>query len=107
MIYGLPVNNSEFPFVPRIKEKAHAIVPLSEDILVAQKDEAAFFAGKVLYQFDHPYLNEISQLDYLECQLTLTIEASSCANLDLLGVPPVNYIDTEEAFSQLLEHLST
>jgi exosome complex exonuclease RRP6 len=95
-------NSRENPFRPRLHLKYHAISELSltqfPDTLL---NSDAISAG---YHFGHPYAVELKSLQFSEEQ-----QIQSISNLKQLTMPsplqPFEFIETEVAFSHMLEEL--
>ncbi len=89
------IDNSSSPFVPRLKEKPHALKPLS--ILVEYADDGTEI-------FSHPYRFEMEALKPLELQLKRTgrrEEPKELASTECLMV------DTVEKLQTMIDELST
>lgn len=93
--FTFPVDNSNNPFLPKLREKPHAIKPF---ILTPEFDEE----GNVL-AYQHPYLTEIDDFEPSDDVLK-KVEPIKAKNMDEV---PYIYVDTKESLNEMLLHLKS
>ncbi|KAK6171223.1 hypothetical protein SNE40_019458 [Patella caerulea] len=94
------VDNSSNPFVPLIKEKPNALVPLTESLKVNRSDD---YNVDVNFSYQHPY-----QFEILEFQVPTTqLEKEEPKMSLLLSTTPFTFIDTVPQLETLLTKLQS
>lgn len=100
------IDNSEDPFIPKLTTKQCSSIPLSQAILECRKSPQTFFkynSSKEKFEFEHPYLQEISALKSPSLQKI----AESLSHYQCQKVMGSNFefIETPLQFSQLVAQL--
>lgn len=92
--FCVPVDNSRNPFVPRIKSKPNALVPLDVSPAFSKR-------GRILKNGSHPYEYEINSLTFPEDQI------KKCEPINWLPMEqtPLRFVDTVEQLITVVEQL--
>ncbi|KAJ3372958.1 exosome nuclease subunit [Allomyces arbusculus] len=92
-------NSKTVPFIPKIKEKAHAKVPLDFGVPVEEMPDQP-----VDHVFPHPYAHEIATLEYPEAMFALPeTEPEMPASLEST---PCTWVDTVAALDKMVAKLA-
>lgn len=92
--FRVPVDNSKHPFVPRIKSKPNALVPLDVSAGYSKR-------GRLVNGCPHPYEHEINSLTFSDDQI------KKCVPVDWLPLDetPLRFIDTVDQLTAVVETL--
>lgn len=93
--FTIPVDNSNNPFLPKLREKPHAIKSF---ILTPEFDE-----DRNVIAYQHPYATEIDSCEPSDDVLR-KIEPMTPQSIDGFVY---NYVDTKETLNSMLDHLKT
>jgi len=100
------VNNSDQPFVPKLRSKPNAIVPLQLVLTTASEEvpgSMVINAGTTVPHYSNPYEHEIAAFEPNEMQLTPPAAERMYLPLHLT---PCHWVDTEDALQELRTRLN-
>ncbi|KAL4506230.1 hypothetical protein ABPG73_016964 [Tetrahymena malaccensis] len=99
-------NSIQHPFIPVIKEKLNADVPLDDVIVQVQKEGAESFFKTIQdplqYEFPHPYAYEIENFSFSEQQLqteNIVVQEPISLKEELV------FVDKEDILDEMIESL--
>lgn len=92
--FRVPPDNTDWPFMPRIKVKPNALIPLDVSPIETKK-------GKIIQPYRHPYQFEIDALEYDEakCGVVQVVEPLP------LQVTALTFIDDVIGLRQMVQVL--
>lgn len=98
------VDNSEYPFVPKLKEKYNQLEPKDLNLEQAQNDPQTFFAQNPYYEFEHPYQKEIESFSFPD--ESFQIKSHSEIVFKKLDVSAVMYVNDLPKLNEMIQILS-